>query len=299
MLTGKTINVNIHISPRLTLFCAMKVKRFTSLLAIGALLLLTPSAKGSELRNRKQVPIEYQKIEELVNRIHEHNDLGNYPITFTIVNGDYGGWIAEELRLCKEDHCSYYANLNPFGFNRKTEKEIIRQSHLYTDIQGNAYTNGTIKLSQSTFRILQGKDNFLACLLAHEISHVINHDTYMESNASVEGGFDGDSEEDKLKRASLDQESELRADKDSIIMVANSGFPIDSCKRFLAYLAKSTGFAAPEDPYGTHPSDKLRFTNAEKVIADYVPANQTLKNKPRKWVYDPQDNYLFFIPNEG
>ena len=148
----------------------MKVKRFTSLLAIGALLLLTPSAKGSELRNRNQVPIEYQKIEELVNRIHEHNDLGNYPITFTIVNGDYGGWIAEELRLCKEDHCSYYANLNPFGFNRKTEKEIIRQSHLYTDIQGNAYTNGTIKLSQSTFRILQGKDNFLACLLAHELS---------------------------------------------------------------------------------------------------------------------------------
>ena len=64
------------------------------------------AANASEVKQSAAMPYEYSKIKELVERIEKYNDLGNYPLTFTIVNGDYGGWIAEELRLCKEDECS-------------------------------------------------------------------------------------------------------------------------------------------------------------------------------------------------
>ena len=52
---------------------------------------------------------------------------------------------------------------------------------------------------------------------------MINHDIFEESKASVEGGFDSDSEEDQLKRTKLGQEYELKADKNMINMIANTG----------------------------------------------------------------------------
>ena len=71
--------------------------------------------------------------------------------------------------------------------------------------------------------------------MAHEISHVINHDYYERTLASVDGDFYSDSEEDKLKRAHLNRQDELRADKDAIFMVANSGFEKDSCLSRIHY----------------------------------------------------------------
>ena len=261
-----------------------------------ALIASASAANASETKQSTAMPYEYSKIKELVGRIEKYNDLGNYPLTFTIVNGDYGGWIAEELRMCKEDDCSYYANLNPFRFNNRKENEIIRQSYLYSDIQGSAYTNGTIAIPHSSFRILEGRDNFLACLLAHEISHVINHDYYEETLASVKGDFYSDSEEDKLKRAHLNRQDELRADKDAIFMVANSGFNKDSCKRFLYFLSKSTGLVTTDDPGNTHPSDEQRFAHAEKITEEYKQPKLPNTNKPREWRYDELNNYLLLVP---
>ena len=204
----------------------MALKKIPGLLVLiisGTVLSQSPAMSSVTTKNNVNMPIEYHKVKELVNKIQAHNNLGNYPLTFTIVNGDYGGWRAEQLRLCKEDKCFFYDDLNPFGYNSKIERELIRQSYLFGDIAATAYTNGTIKLSQSTFRILQGRDDFLSCLIAHEISHVINHDIFEESKASVEGGFDSDSEEDQLKRTKLGQEYELKADKNMINMIANTG----------------------------------------------------------------------------
>ena len=127
----------------------MFTKRAVGLFVSGLIVAVSTAsaANASEAKQSAAMQYEYSKIKELVERIEKFNYLGNYPLTFTIVNGDYGGWIAEELRLCKEDECSYYANLNPFGFNNRKEREIVRQSYLYSDIQGSAYTNGTITFS--------------------------------------------------------------------------------------------------------------------------------------------------------
>lgn len=258
----------------------------------------TASAVNSaEIKQSEIMPPEYSKIKELVGIIQKYNNLKNYPLTFSIVNGDYGGLMAEELRLCKEDECSYYENLNPFGFNRHQEREIVRQSYLYSDINGTAYTNGTITIPHSSFRILKGRDNFLACLLAHEISHVINHDVYEEAVASVKGDFYGESEEDRLKRAHISREGELRADKDAIFMVANSGFSIDSCKRFLVFMNKSGGYVITDDPYNTHPSNEQRYSNAEKVTEAYKKPKHRKINESREWRYDKPNNYLLLVPS--
>ena len=272
---------------------------FFRLALIGSLstLITLPPVQGSEVK-WDEMPGEYLKIKELVGRVQKYNDLGNIPLTFTVVNGSYGRWVAEELRLCKEDECSYYENLNPFGFSGKKEKEIVRQSRLYGDIEGSAYTNGTIKLSQSTFRILEGKDNFLMCLLAHEISHVITRDTYEVSKASVEGGFDSDSDEDQLKRAKLYQQNELDADKEAIIMVANSGFAKDSCKKFEAYLVKSIGIVQAEDQNGTHPSTRRRLLHAERMTEQYIAPSKNIIFAPREWRYNKKNNFLFLAPIE-
>lgn len=256
----------------------------------------TYSVNAAEIKQSMMMPPEYSKIKELVGRIQKYNDFENFPLAFSIVNGDYGGWMAEELRLCKEGECSYYENLNPFGFNSKKEKEIVRQSYLYSDINGTAYANGTITIPHSSFRILQGRDNFLACLLAHEISHVINHDIYEEAVASVKGDFYGDSEEDKLKRARIARESELRADKDAIFMVAKSGFPVDSCRRFLVFMYKLGGYIATDDPRNSHPSTEKRYSNAEKMTKEFKNPKHLKENKPREWRYDKLNNYLLLVP---
>ena len=148
----------------------------------------------------------------------------------------------------------------------------------------------------TSFNFDRGRDNFLACLLAHEISHVINHDIYEEAVASVRGDFYGESEEDKLMQAHISRESELRADKDAIFMVANSGFPIDSCRRFLVFMNKSSGYVITDDPENTHPSNERRYYNAEKITGEYIKSEQLKANASREWRYDKLNNYLLLMP---
>ena len=121
----------------------------------------------------------------------------------------------------------------------------------------------------------------------------INHDIYEEAVASVKGDFYGKSEEDKLKQAQISRESELRADKDAIFMVANSGFPIDSCRRFLVFMNKSGGYVITDHPDNTHPSNEQRYSNAEKITEEYKKPKRLKTNMPREWRYDKLNNYLF------
>jgi|TARA_B100000035_G_scaffold301905_1_gene298956 predicted Zn-dependent protease len=99
-----------------------------------------------------------------------------------------------------------------------------------------------------------------------------------------------------VKRAHLDRQSELHADKDSIFMVANSGFQKDSCKRFLHFMSKSTGYVTTQDPENTHPSDEQRFAHAEKVTEEYKASARPTNNEARGWRYNKLDNYLLLIP---
>ena len=123
------------------------VSKITTGVFVSALIAAVSTASAvnaAEIKQSVIMPPEYSKIKELVGIIQKYNNLKNYPLAFSIVNGDYGGLMAEELRLCKEDECSYYENLNPFGFNRHQEREIVRQSYLYSDINGTAI-NGTLR----------------------------------------------------------------------------------------------------------------------------------------------------------
>ena len=93
------------------------------------------------LRNAQFImPSEYKEIKSIVNELAEHNDLGDRQITFTVVPGHLVGWAAEDLKLCKEDFCGFYDDLNPYkkfkGDKAYEINEAIRQAYLFDYVQG-------------------------------------------------------------------------------------------------------------------------------------------------------------------
>ena len=109
-----------------------RVALLTALLLLKALSVV-PTVKGTEIKKNEAMPAEYSVIQEVVNRIQKYNKLRNIPLTFTIVNGAYGQWKAEELGLCKDDKCQFYDDLNPFGHNgRKNAKSLGSLIYLET-----------------------------------------------------------------------------------------------------------------------------------------------------------------------
>ena len=121
------------------------------------------------------MPTEYSKIKSLVNRIASKNNLGGNPILFTVVPGTYAVTLAESLRLCEKDNCNYYGQISPYKQYNPQVNEILRQSFLYGDINAWAHPHGTIEISLNTFRIYGANEDYLACTLAHELSHVIKN----------------------------------------------------------------------------------------------------------------------------
>ena len=79
-------------------------------------------------------------------------------------------------------------------------------------------------------------------------------------------------------------------------MVANSGFPQDSCKKFEIYLSKSMGVVDAEDQKGTHPSTRRRVIHAEQITKNYKPPKNVMINLVRNWHwhYDHGNNFLVF-----
>ena len=179
------------------------------------------------------MPSEYKIIKRIVNNLVQHNDLGNRPIRFTIIAGLYTEWRASDLKLCKEDNCRYYSELNPFishqGKGGRDINEAIRQSYLYNGTEAYASPNGTITLARSTFPIYKNKEEFLACTIAHELTHFLSNHSF---NKSILEGIQAKGLQKKdreLIGKLISREQEKEADKGSIKMTFNAGYPLDTC----------------------------------------------------------------------
>ena len=120
------------------------------------------------------MPEEYAAIMRAVTKIAAANDLGTRPLVFTIIPGTSAIELAQSMGLCKRDNCNYYVQLDPFKKYDPKTNEILRQSHLEGGIQSWGNSNGTIEIGRPSFRILSGNDDYLLCILAHEISHIID-----------------------------------------------------------------------------------------------------------------------------
>ena len=98
---------------------------------------------------------EYRTIKRIVNKLAENNDLGDRLIRFTITAGIYTQWRASDLKLCEEESCNYYSELNPFishkGKSGNDINEAIRQSYLFNGTEAYVSPTGTTGLARSTF----------------------------------------------------------------------------------------------------------------------------------------------------
>ena len=73
------------------------------------------------------MPEEYKTIKRVFKKLAAKNDLGDRPFTFTVNVGSQADWLAEELKLCKEDDCSFYSDLNPFKPYRGNASEEVNE----------------------------------------------------------------------------------------------------------------------------------------------------------------------------
>ena len=50
---------------------------------------------------------EYKILKNIIEKLASKNNLGSYPLTFTITTGSRTLWIAESLGICKSGSCSF------------------------------------------------------------------------------------------------------------------------------------------------------------------------------------------------
>jgi len=271
-------------------------------------LIITLSTAGSivggyKFRENSQLimPNEYKVIRKIVNKLSANNDLGNQPLVFTIVSGSRAYWTAQAMELIKEDGWTFYRHINPFKtYKGKSSNEIneaIRQAYLYNGNEAFAFPNGTIGISHSTFRHHQNKDDYLACIIGHEISHVINHDSFNDSLRLGKEAKGFKKKKKKMLRYRISRETEKSADINSAKMILKAGFPRDTCLKAFEFISRIEGDGGETTKDSTHPGYEERRAELVKFLESYEEDLITKEKveKKWKWIYSRKLNTLTFI----
>jgi len=271
---------------------------FAAAFSAASLLLI-----GSHLRNSQLfMPSEYKLIKNIVNKLAKNNDLGDREIGFHITAGDIASYYAKELGLCKKDDkksCYYHSYLNPFKKHPNPEiNEIINLSYLSGSGYAWASALGAVRISHNFFRIIEEKENQMACIVAHELAHIINLDTFNNSvrlNEEAQGFKD---EQRKELSAQFSRQSELDADKYAQEMIIKAGYPKGSCIEALDRLMKTRPLPKVTK-LDEHPPTPIRLSALKEALP--IQQDQIEKSVPEatpiKRRYDRGLNYLKFIPN--
>ena len=212
------------------------------------------------------MPQEYKTIKKIVDKIALKNNLGDEEIPFSVGSGAYMEYEAEKLGLCKKDDCYYFKNLNPYkkhkDFKKVNLNELSKQAYLFNSIEAYAWS-GVVWLSKSTFKTYGDKTNYLGCIIAHELSHIIYNDHLEQSIKLSKKIKDFQKPKDKNKNNQLknnkelnneqlkkeedekkdlfekvlSRESEIKADQNGAKMMINLGYSKDTCLKSILFLA--------------------------------------------------------------
>ena len=278
------------------------------------------------------MPKEYKTLKKIVDQLASKNDLSEREIPFTITSGAYTAYVAEELELCRDDGCYYFANLDPYKNHKNINdidiNELIKQSYLVNGIEAYAWSGTTVMITQSTFQTYGENIGFLACTVGHELSHIIFNDHIEQSKKlseilmdayetqyeeliimledelssydlkELKGNKLSFSELKEMIELSLSRESEAIADNNGTIMVINAGYEDDTCLEELTFLTSTSYYPTDTDPNSTHPGYIERYESLEKFIKDYIESNQIRQYEPFKWrwIYNRRKNTLIFKP---
>ena len=271
---------------------------FISLISLLALIIFL----GKKVRNNSQLfmPNEYKTVKRIVNKISKKNDLGDYPFTFSITSGSRGTWIAKSLGLTRKNQsCYHLKHINPFiKYKGKLSHEIneaIRQSYLLDTIEAYAYPNGYIQISRSSFKSNENLEDYLAFVIGHEISHVLNEDSFNKSlKVSKEGK--------KLKKKKrieygfeISRECEKEADICSAKMLINAGYSTSIPVKAHDFIAKKYGYGYETGKKCTHPGYEERRNNLiDFIFKNYPDFSEAKGHTKGSWEYDREENTLTY-----
>ncbi len=246
------------------------------------------------------MPKEYKAIKRIITKLALKNDLGNYPFTFSITAGSRVTWIAKSLGLTrKSQSCYHLKRINPFiKYKGKLSHEIneaIRQSYLLDTIEASAYPNGYIQISRSSFKSNENLEDYLAFVIGHEISHVLNEDSFNKSlKVSKEGK--------KLKTKKrieygfeISRECEKEADICSAKMLINAGYSTSIPVKAHDFIAKKYGYGYETGKKCTHPGYEERRNNLiDFIFKNYPDFSEAKGHTKGSWEYDREENTLTY-----
>ena len=276
---------------------------FISLISLITLLIFI----GKKIRNNSQLfmPKEYKTVKRIVNKISKKNDLGDYPFTFSITAGSRGTWIAKSLGLStKNESCLHLKHVNPFiKYKGKLSNEIneaIRQAYLLDTVEACAYPNGYIQISRSSFKSNENFEDYLAFVIGHEISHVLNEDSF---NNSLKVSKEGKKLKTKKKIAygfEISRECEKEADICSAKMLINAGYSTSIPIKAHDFISKKYGYVYETGKKCTHPGYEDRRNNLIDFIFKNYPDFSEKKGYTKgSWKYDRKENTLTYKIKES
>ena len=271
---------------------------FISLISLLVLIIFL----GKKVRNNSQLfmPKEYKTIKKIVNRISKKNDLGDYPFTFSITAGSRGAWIAKSLGLPKKNEsCLHLKHVDPFiKYKGKLSHEIneaIRQAYLLDTVEACAYPNGYIQISRSSFKCNENFEDYLAFVIGHEISHVLNEDSF---NSSLKVSKEGKNLKKKKTIEygfEISRECEKEADICSAKMLINAGYSTYIPIKAHDFISKKYGYAYETGKKCTHPGYEDRRNNLiDFICKNYSESSEKKGYTKGSWKYDRKENTLTY-----
>ncbi len=265
------------------------------LIAMTAAGLLTVGIAGWSWT--QQPPKEVRTLENVLKRLSRGNNIGNQPIAFMVVSGNYAAHLAQQRGLCKPDECDMFTQLNPYKRYNNGWDELIRQDYAVGDIAAWTASTGTIVISRASFRAYGSRNDYLACTIAHELAHLKRNHIFKASYFTNHNLKGYSKEQKKLEEMKFSRKQELEADRDAARMLSRARYAGRVCQQELVFLYSSIGNGSITEPESTHPGYEDRI----KSIRIHYDALRRQLTKPQKdtrarYNYDNHDNLLTLTP---
>ena len=265
----------------------------------------------NQIYTRSQVfmPTEYKLVKKIFNKISLNNNLGERPVSIIIRAGDDMHYLMKDLGICKDkkNFCFYFANLDPYkkfrGFRARDVNYAIKQSYLHGHANATASPTGTILINRATFKVLEGKEKFVAAAIAHEMLHVMQFSPFDASLRTLKVSQEYPKKTDKeLEEIFLNEDQKFEADADlgAALMLFNADYPKETFVEAMEYFYKQSGIIHTKGQSKRHPDYITRI----KLIKDFV-KNKSFHKKaisnasaPLRWQYNRRENWLKFYPSQ-
>jgi len=214
---------------------------------------------------------------------------------FTIYSNQDELQLGKEIdaKLKKESRIFYDARIDRLGkelgavSNRPKMEYIVRvvenkEMNAFATAGGYVYLHsGLIKKASN--------DSELACVIAHEISHLVNRDSIHQMEKSMLYSIPadillGNSKNRAIKTAvdtafqltmlKYSRTDELRADRDGIIYAYSAGYDPNAMISFFEKLKKAENYSPGFEFFQSHPDMDKRIAQARQVIAELKTTNR-------------------------